>query len=43
MTNTTPSTQSTSPLILVLAWLAVGLPLIWGIVQTLKKALALFA
>ena len=27
---------------LVLAWLAVGLPLIWGVVMTLKKAMALF-
>ncbi len=27
---------------LALAWLAVGLPLAWGVVQTLKKAMALF-
>ena len=27
---------------LALAWLAVGLPLLWGVVQTLKKAMALF-
>ena len=27
---------------LVLAWLAVGVPLLWGVVQTLKKAMALF-
>ena len=27
---------------LILAWLAVGLPLLWGVVQTMKKALALF-
>ena len=26
-----------------LAWLAVGVPLLWGVVQTLKKAMALFA
>ena len=31
-----------SPLILIFAWLAVGAPLIWGVAQTLKKALALF-
>lgn len=31
-----------SPLILILAWLAVGLPLFWGVAQTFKKALALF-
>jgi hypothetical protein len=28
---------------LVLAWLAVGVPLLWGVVQTLRKAMALFA
>ena len=28
---------------LTLAWLAVGGPLLWGVVQTLKKAMALFA
>ncbi len=27
---------------LVLAWLVVGLPLLWGVVMTLQKALALF-
>jgi hypothetical protein len=27
---------------LALAWLAVGLPLAWGVVMTLKKAVALF-
>lgn len=27
---------------LALAWLAVGLPLCWGVVETLKKAMALF-
>jgi hypothetical protein len=27
---------------LALAWLAVGVPLLWGIVETLKKAMALF-
>jgi hypothetical protein len=28
--------------LLVFAWLFVGLPLIWGVVQTTLKALALF-
>ena len=28
---------------LALAWLAVGVPLLWGVVQTLRKAAALFA
>ena len=27
---------------LVMAWLAVGVPLAWGVVETLKKAMALF-
>ncbi len=27
---------------LALAWLAVGIPLVWGVVETLKKAMALF-
>ncbi len=27
---------------LVLLWLAVGIPLLWGVVQTLKNALKLF-
>ena len=31
-----------STLIVILAWLAVGVPLFWGVAQTFKKALALF-
>jgi hypothetical protein len=27
---------------LTLAWLAVGVPLLWGVVETLRKASALF-
>ena len=27
---------------LALAWLAVGIPLVWGVVETLEKAMALF-
>jgi hypothetical protein len=27
---------------LALAWLAVGVPLAWGVVETLKKTMALF-
>jgi hypothetical protein len=38
----TPHTQASSPLVLILAWLAVGIPLLWGVSTTLKKALALF-
>jgi hypothetical protein len=29
-------------LALVLSWAAVGLPLAWGVAETLRKALALF-
>ena len=29
-------------LILIFRWLVVGLPLTWGIIQTLHKSLALF-
>jgi hypothetical protein len=35
--------QGSSALVLMLAWLAVGAPLLWGVAATLKKALALFA
>lgn len=28
--------------VLVLAWIAVGAPLLWGVAETLAKALALF-
>jgi hypothetical protein len=36
-------TQSTSNTVaLMVAWLWVGIPLIWGISQTLSKAAALF-
>jgi len=30
------------PVILLIRWLVVGLPLAWGIIETLKKSLALF-
>jgi hypothetical protein len=29
-------------LVLAVAWLAVGLPLLWGVAQTVGKAAALF-
>jgi hypothetical protein len=29
--------------LVVLAWIIVGAPLLWGVLQTLKKAAALFA
>ena len=31
-----------SPVALALAWLAVGVPLAWGVAQTIVKSLALF-
>ena len=33
---------SRNPVVVILAWLAVGVPLLWGVALTLKKALALF-
>ena len=38
----TSDESKSSPMILILAWLAVGIPLFWGVAQTFKKALALF-
>jgi hypothetical protein len=36
--------RSPTPLwLVVLAWVVVGVPLAWGVFQTLKKAAALFA
>jgi hypothetical protein len=35
-------TGKSSPVALTLAWLAVGIPLAWGVWQTLMKSLALF-
>ncbi len=38
-----PSTAHPTPFALIAAaWLLVGLPLLWGVLQTLKKAAALF-
>jgi hypothetical protein len=37
------STTTSSLVVLALAWLVVGIPLLWGVFTTLKKALALFA
>jgi hypothetical protein len=36
------SAQANHSVALALAWLAVLIPLAWGVAQTLKKALALF-
>ena len=36
------ATGSTSWVVLALAWIAVGVPMLWGVWMTLKKALLLF-
>ena len=41
MTNSTSHISKNWP-VLAAAWLAVGLPLLWGVAQTIKKALPLF-
>jgi hypothetical protein len=40
--STTEQKSPGSLVPLVLAWLAVGVPLLWGVGQTISKALALF-
>ena len=41
--NSPPENKSESPAgLLVFAWLFVGLPLTWGVWQTIIKSLALF-
>jgi hypothetical protein len=41
-TESTEKRQGTRPLQLVLAWGFVGIPLLWGVLQTLRNALQLF-
>ena len=41
-TTTKNPSHARDALILTLAWAAVGVPLLWGVVETLQKALALF-
>ncbi len=41
-TAETSGNKLDSKLTLVLAWLAVGLPLLWGVALTIGKAAALF-
>lgn len=36
------SAQQTSLTQVILAWAVVSIPLLWGVLQTLEKALALF-
>lgn len=38
----TQNDKKTGKTTLVLAWLAVGIPLVWGVVETLQKAIKLF-
>ena len=38
LNNTAPASHVS----VILAWLAVGIPLAWGVEQTIVKALALF-
>lgn len=40
MSSTTPS--GTRTLRLILAWSFVGIPLLWGVLQTLRNAMKLF-
>jgi hypothetical protein len=43
MANPPKASDSTSsPVLLAVAWLGVGLPLAWGVAMTVSKALALF-
>jgi hypothetical protein len=37
-----PQTRGTRPIQLALAWGFVGIPLLWGVLQTLRNALKLF-
>jgi hypothetical protein len=41
-TSSADRQRRSSPVILALAWLAVGVPLLWGMALTLERALALF-
>jgi hypothetical protein len=34
--------KRSSPITVAIAWLVVGIPLLWGVSQTLMKSLALF-
>lgn len=43
MPQTARTFTATSPAKIALAWGFVGIPLLWGVVMTLRSALALFA
>ncbi len=40
MTDT--NVKHTSPVSIAIAWIIVGVPLLWGVLETAKKSLALF-
>jgi hypothetical protein len=40
MSDDTP--RRTSPLLLIVAWLIVGIPAAWGVTQTVKRSMDLF-
>lgn len=40
--STAQQAQPTSRTQIVLAWTVVSIPLLWGVLQTLEKAMALF-
>jgi hypothetical protein len=47
MPDSRPAPEASAPgggqlMVLVLSWAAVGLPLAWGVMETLRKTLALF-
>jgi hypothetical protein len=42
MADTRTAQKTSSSVTLALAWAAVGIPLLWGVEETLRKALALF-
>lgn len=37
-----PTERPSSPLLVAVAWVAVGVPMLWGVWQTLRKAALLF-
>lgn len=42
MSTPTPTPSSTGTIRLILAWSFVGIPLAWGVLETLRNALKLF-
>jgi len=40
--STTARGRSHDVVAVSLAWLAVGIPLLWGVIQTLRRSMALF-